>query len=804
MASTSISSSVTIGLRNIETGASIDVPAFEVSKASGRADVYLAGIVSEECVYDISLRTDCAIDGGLMDVAVNGGDFMKADITLENPESQDQVTFCYSVVLQGNMNTTRSKDYERLFHQTYGFARIEISAPGLGDYVTMDIPCECTEGVRTSDVRVMLEELLSTGNQTAADWMFSSDVDDVDRYALLESEVSHGRSASILSFLELVQGSLDTYQSWLSYFRSNGYCTISSDSKRLSGFDVRQFGVDEFTWLMRNSEVLSEVQADTGFSHNGRNYFPQYIDTEVKSRSYDNYENRIVICFLSEIISALRSTVTRMDKGIKSMNAYISQLNKLSGSNNMPALVVLEECVSREKSLIQRVETQQFRAQRLLRSYEAALPGVREQRGILTLPKRTKVFQEVRAYSAVYHQLERWKRFGEFTLARENLALHALRLDKLYEYYTLYKLLDAFARNGYALDMSYVEPFQRVAYSLRAPNYANEEVVNTLYRLASGERKVSLYYQPVIYGSKQTENGVSLHRKSPRAPFTPVSLDTYYLPDFMIVFECGDDIKTYIIDAKYSALKTLTKRGGNKSWSKFNETYFKYHSDTVDESLSPVDAVWLLAGKEDIPGVKRFETSTWISDAEGFVFSGIAPVSPLVNDLDDVFGLLGIVAAIEEVGSGPEDGETIQDIVEATEITSHVEEDDPVDQGDSEGPSIPYKVFTEDETGLGARKTAIINRIERLSVLYYRADYLRVQSTVSSLFSVNSPVIRDKKPTKKREFRKYSLQNLTIGEVYVLVDWEPYQLARLDKYLDQLERKNAEGQEEGYAYEDGR
>lgn len=796
MASTSISSSVTIGLRNIETGTSIDVPAFEVSKATGRADIYLAGIVSEEGVYDISLRTDRAIDGGLMNIAVNGGDYMKADVALEDSESQDQVPFCYSVVLQGNINKAQSKDSERLFQQTYGFVRIEVNAPGLGNYVTMDIPCECTESIRASDVRAMLEELLSTGNQTVADWMFSSDEDDVDRYALLESEVNHGRSASILSFLELVQSSLDTYQSWLSYFRSSGYCTISSDTKRLSGFDVRQFGVDEFTWLMRNTEVLSEVQADTGFSYNGRNYFPRHIDTEVKSKSYDNYENRVVICFLDEIISVLRSTVTRMDKGVKSMSAYISQLNQLSRSHNLPALVVLEECVMREKSLIGRVETQQFRAQRLLRSYRAALPGVREQRGILTSPKRTKVFQEVRAYSAVYHQLERWKQFGEFTLARENLALHALRLDKLYEYYTLYKLLHALSRNGYALDLSYVEPSQRVGYSLQAPNYANEEVVNTLYRLASGERKVSLYYQPVIYGSMQTENGISLHRKSPRAPFAPISLDAYYLPDFLIVFECEGDIKTYIIDAKYSALKTLTKRGGSKSWSKFNETYFKYHSDTVDENLSPVDAVWLLAGKEDIPGVKLFETSTWISSVKGFVFSGIAPVSPLVNNLDDVFGILGIVSAVDGTNSHVEGGVDVQDIVENAEVPKQVEKVDTEETGEDEDSDIPYKVFSEEDTGLGERKTAIINRIERLSVLYYSAKKLRIQRTASSLFGVNRPVIRDRKPSKGRELRKYSLQNLTIGKVYVLVEWEPYQLTRLDRFIEQQERKNAEGKKE--------
>lgn len=213
------------------------------------------------------------------------------------------------------------------------------------------------------------------------------------------------------------------------------YCIVTDSEKGLSGYEVRQLGIGEFTWLMRNGDVMTEVPVETGIEYNGRSFFPRYVRTDVKTKSYDNYENRIILAFLSEtVLGALRSAVSVMQRFHKSVQACIDDLDSIRGEYELPAMVVMEECARHQLDLIAQIGEMRTRAQRLLISYENVLPGVNTSIGIASPPQRTKVFQEVRAYSAIYQQIERWRAFGYFSLARESLALHALRLDKLYEY----------------------------------------------------------------------------------------------------------------------------------------------------------------------------------------------------------------------------------------------------------------------------------------------------------------------------------------------------------------------------------
>lgn len=55
----------------------VTVPAFGSPRGGNGADVYLNGIVAEECVYDMTLVSSDPIDVDLIEVAVNGGDAIK-------------------------------------------------------------------------------------------------------------------------------------------------------------------------------------------------------------------------------------------------------------------------------------------------------------------------------------------------------------------------------------------------------------------------------------------------------------------------------------------------------------------------------------------------------------------------------------------------------------------------------------------------------------------------------------------------------------------------------------------------------
>ena len=57
------------------------------------------------------------------------------------------------------------------------------------------------------------------------------------------------------------------------------------------------------------------------------------------------------------------------------------------------------------------------------------------------MPRKTKVFQEIQAYSKVYDLIVKWFEFGEISLEREKIIFRVKTIDKLYEYYCLQQIL---------------------------------------------------------------------------------------------------------------------------------------------------------------------------------------------------------------------------------------------------------------------------------------------------------------------------------------------------------------------------
>ncbi len=819
MASTSTSHSIRIILNDIDNGTSFEVEAHPAVKLHGGIDITQSGVGVEDHAYSLTLKSSQAISARFVNVSLYQGDPIRADLELTHEADADDEFYQYDLTFK-EKNKAPSRQV-KLFWLTYGMVRIGISIDGFGTFLTRDIPCGCSEAVRSQEVRQMLNLLLDSGDDSVADWMFASDDGVPDRYAILESTMQHGASKSLTSFLRLVQGVLDSYESWTSYFRTNAHCIVTGSEKRLSGYSVRQLGVSEFTWLMRNGDVMTEVQADTGIEFNGRNFFPRYVRTEVKTKSFDNYENRVVLAFLSEmVLGALRSAESVMLRFHESVQVCIDDLESIKGEYELPAMVVMEECARHQLDLIAQIEEMRTRAQRLLITYESILPGVNTNAGTASPPQRTKVFQEVRAYSAIYQQIERWRAFGYFSLARESLALHALRLDKLYEYYCLFRILETLRSAGFDLDDLYREPTINAQYSLENEVwfFKNERTVSSLYRLARSDVKARLYYQPVIYWDGRLENDLTLLRKSPRRAFAPQALNACYTPDYLLVLESEGIRKHYILDAKYRALKSVTIPE-DSGWSTFDDSYHKYYADVISTEGKNIDAVWLLVGKEESSIVRYYETAAWVASISGYTRSGVASLSPSADAIADVFDELGVT--LHEYESIPADTEpetALDDVLNDTAFGIQEEEAETEDLGDEASitaqvnemvpdivvspaiemeylePSEPLSSTQEPPTAKAKRKRPggldeeVLNLCLRLIEVWGDWHDLCDQHWVNQHLKISHPLLRDREPRSKREKRLYELQELGIGPVYLFKRWRPDETARLRRFVELRER----------------
>ena len=376
----------------------------------------------------------------------------------------------------------------------------------------------------------------------------------------------------------------------------------------------------------------------------------------------------------------------------------------------------------------------------------------------------------------------------DFTLARESLALHVLRLDKLYEYYALFRLLEALRQYGYDVDASSDKPIKRATYELTALLYENEQTVNTLYQLANGNTQLRLYYQPVIYGSEKEEHGITFHRKSPRSEFNPMVEDSYYTPDYMIMLNGDDPERTFMLDAKYSEIDTLTKTDRRHPTSRFDEVHRKYVHDIASVSRNSPDAMWLLAGKESDPSIRPSHASSWLSSQEGFIESGIAPLSPTADGLGELFLLLGVVDSGQSLAMTDYYGDSQPD--EPSGSYETMLQPDPDEPFPVETPMEGEESATSKEsTSQKVMELDPLSLVIRLTELNVNTEELYGQSWASKKLGQNHPVLRRTVPRGKRERRLYEMHELSIGTVFLLKHWRENQLVKLRKLVIRYEEE---------------
>lgn len=206
-----------------------------------------------------------------------------------------------------------------------------------------------------------------------------------------------------------------------------------------------------------------------------------------------------------------------------------------------------------------------------------------ESKALATLPRKTKTFQEIMPYSKAFEVIIKWFQFGEYSMEKDKLILQVKTLDKLFEYYCLFKLLELFTSNGYGKENIDV-PAYKFDYTAADDYYQNEKDVANTYLLRKSDTSVTLYYQPVI-SSIRFENGISLYK-------TVKTNHPYYTPDFVLKFTHDDGNEEYaVLDAKFSSRQNILKNS-------LPDVMKKYSNDmsSAKDNNAP-RMVWILQGR---------------------------------------------------------------------------------------------------------------------------------------------------------------------------------------------------------------
>lgn len=617
---------------------------YEQRRRERDVELETSGTVKESGEYAVDLLSSEPIEGP--DIWLRIGD--------EEPKSMYASKISTPVEIEGQNFHWYNLNFDndtKPFRLTYGFARVEVvvleyPSGTKRSLSTRDIPCASTYADQKRIVSAMFDELTSAQADTAVSWMLRVPHGNEESAALLQGVLST-TSKSLRSYVALVEDVLEGYRSCLSYIRGHAHSKTTRIETMIDAEKVQRLGHSELIWMARNLDGLHEAPRGMGIDYGGKTYSTREVQTRTIQRAFDNRENRALLSFLGILCSSLSEASNKMSEAIAEMSDMLTELERMDVDGSLTlAMSVVRTCSELEAPLLRKAIELRREATRVRRLYRQALPGVKEVP--YRKPSRTKVFQEIPAYAALYDLMERWDHFGSFSIERDGLLLHTSRIDRLYEYYVLYRMLDWLNKAGFKPAESDDFSIEQVAYSLTSPYFINEDQIANRYVLARGQETITILYEPVCYGDSREEGGNILHRVSSTQEASP--FDSYWYPDYVLYRHVnGELVRTAVIDAKFS---TTSKMGVHEEPGKgsiFWQCYSKYKGSMLTKYGRQIDSLWLLCGRMTRRHIEVLQDSSWSKNNPQMSRDGVASLSPYADCLQEMFGSLGITLSASAI-----------------------------------------------------------------------------------------------------------------------------------------------------------
>lgn len=746
-------------ITNAYTDVSFDYPLFLSDAVSSGIELSTNNAVTENAYYFLTVYFPEEYCFNEIELSINDSDPFSS--TIENAQTEDINNKSYL-----RYPIIRSNTPKQIFLLIYGFVRIEITActdQRKHSFTTKDIPCLTKAQKQTYSIEKMIEALLDDSENSVTNWMFIKSDDEDLPYSILNGGYRKQTQKSLSSVIQLVENIIRVYDQHFPYFNSHGYCKIKRISQKMPPRNIRKVGRKELLWISKNMDTLFEIPNKSSIDYGGHYYIPKEIESERKIKSFDNYENRIILGFLDEVILKIRYINSKLNESSKKTTQLKEQLSPLEHDDySLPSLILIRQCFNRELAFTKKLNDLIIKLKKIKSRYISALPGVKK--GFPKTVKRTKVFQEVISYSDLFNVILKWLSFGDFTQTRENLLLHTFKLDKLHEYYSLYRILDWLSNRGFSADEEILNPIKNATYTEKSKYYKNDERIATIYSLSRNLTKICLYYQPVIYGDEREENGITLHRLSPANPKSNRLFDSFWHPDFLISVCNGDDNKKwYIFDAKFSHPDKLWE--GYPKEGRFVESLIKYKTHIAGRSVNDkVESVWLLAGRADSDYIRYIEDSSWAKNNFKGARSGIVSLTPRFSKLNNILNSILLDENIHE--------EISKSSYKPTTNELHK------DMEKSATPSIKDR---EQREFIKSR-----NPYQKLILELYRIidkkDYLYKSKWAEANLGLAHPVLRKIEP-KGTERKYYKKGFIDSHSCYIYNHWLPIHENRLKSFI---------------------
>ena len=444
---------------------------------------------------------------------------------------------------------SRGISNRRIFLDCYGFAELSITL------ILVDGQ-ECTLNSEYLPILVRREEL-NNSVEAMARFVYNN-----QEWLLLNGELKPKKPSglkengyrSLATQILLAEEIAAIYESSYGYFKANSRFKLEKMSviERLERIQYVTQGTLSYT--ATHPEYLRQVNSTQGIFIGNRVYQPQKTETVQNTRSYDIYENRVILAFLRNMIDS-----------VQSLQGYCcNRLSKIPNDKDYSSEYIYSSffMFSETRKMIEDGKTQLEKLSEkftyLWGMYSDILRIPLDQH--IVPPRPTAIFLSVPQYNRIFVRIHQWFSFGIYNFSKEHFMLSFIKISALYESYLLAKFLCYFRDRGYSLESS-----RRCVYPVsKRWKYKNTSVRNT-FVLKNGQKRITLYYQPVIFDTDQRSvNGIGLYRNNSISVYAGNEDDCrqgghYYVPDFLIKIEENGDSQYMIVDAKFSDYSSVRR-----------------------------------------------------------------------------------------------------------------------------------------------------------------------------------------------------------------------------------------------------
>lgn len=382
------------------------------------------------------------------------------------------------------------------------------------------------------------------------------------------SQISGSQGQSEITpevFLQQVSKNTESFQELLPLFNGRKRSRLLPKSTRIKANGAVGLTDHSVAWTLSHLDMLTPATpSPVNVLLGGSYYSIDEVEADILQDDTDVYENKVIAGYFDDVLSRLSEAAKVYEDRRKQASAEMAPRDVPIGFKSIQDI--------RRQFVIKyydRLLTEYFLLKRrILRHATFFQQNLSVRFPHHGMPQLTPGFLSQFHYHTAFKQIVAYYRLGSLTLTGERFLYGLRTLDKLYEFYCLFRIIEAVKASKWTLTRQ-----DRVAFGgAIMPSPLEGIKPNNKYTFVhSSGLRMTLYYDLEISTSVQTEIGLvdTFH--------TRYGSNSNYAPDFVMKIERSKDVVYAVLDAKYvSPATALAGYGKNRYADEVTKLCMKY------------------------------------------------------------------------------------------------------------------------------------------------------------------------------------------------------------------------------------